>query len=322
MPNADVMGAWSVLRAQIEAHRPGTRQPGSAPAATVPVTLLTGFLGAGKSTLLADLLENPHGLRIRALVNDVGSLPFDPSLVDVAGSVSVELTNGCGCCSATSDLASALSGLVRGGDCDLVVVEASGAADPAVLEHVVRAETAAHLDRVVTVVNGRMLLEPPGPHAETVERQLMFADCVVVSGCDLLDADEETRACGLAAARAPGRTVTASGAGRPAGRVLAPGSARGTRLPVGIDGPGHGDMCVRTVTDLGDMPRDRFVRALEGARPGLVRVKGRTTLDGHAVLVQMTPHSTVITSAEPGPAGVTFIARTAADMDGVIGSLC
>ena len=316
MPTVDITDMWSALRAQIDAHRDGGL--GAEPVAhvaAVPVTLLTGFLGAGKSTLLVNLLQNPGGLRIRALVNDVGALPFDPTLTEVSDSVRVELSNGCGCCTTTSDVASALAVLARRGDCDLIVLEASGAADPATLAQVVHADRALRLDRIVTVVDGGTLLGAPGVHDTTLDRQLSVADCVVVSGCDRLTQEESESALGEAARRAPGRTVTASGVGHTASLVLVPGSPRGTHLPVGATESQHAELCVTTLRVTRDVTRVMLVAALERARPGLVRVKGTMTVDGEPVTVQVTPRSIDITAAEQRSTGVTLISLQEGDVE-------
>jgi putative protein kinase ArgK-like GTPase of G3E family len=45
-------------------------------AASVPVTVVTGFLGAGKTTLLQRLLAGQPGLRMAVVLNDLGSGPL------------------------------------------------------------------------------------------------------------------------------------------------------------------------------------------------------------------------------------------------------
>lgn len=322
MSLVDVTEIWSSLRAQIDAHRPDVRPDGGTRSThAVPVALLTGFLGAGKSTLLAHLLQNPQGLRIRALVNDVGSLPFDPTLVELGDAVRVELTNGCGCCASSSDLAGSLDALAHGGDCDLIILEASGAADPTVLAHVVLANGALRLDRVVTVVNGAALLPgaTSGVFGGVLERQMAVADCIVVSGCDKMPESDVERAVEEAARLAPGRTVTRSGFGFPASRVLMPGSVRGARLPADQSGGGHHQMHVTTVEQTCEIPLSALVPALEQARPGLVRAKGRLVVDGRRVHVQVTPHSIDVADADEGPTAITLISLDQSDVENLVG---
>lgn len=321
MSTVDVTEIWSSLRAQIEAHRPDVRSaPGFASSPSIPVAVLTGYLGAGKSTVLAHLLENPRGLRIRALVNDVGSLPFDPTLVGVADDVRVELTNGCGCCTTSDDLAVSLDVLASGGDCDLIVLEASGAADPQVLMHIVAANQALRLDRVVTVVSA-LALSADVLNARTFDnfdRQIASANCIVVSGCDAVTGAEVELALNEAARRAPGRVVVRSGLDHVASEILMPGSLRGA-CPF-TDGPTeqHTDLCVVTVTPASDVKYEDFESALERARPALVRAKGRLIVDGRTVRLQVTPQSITIEDCETGPTGVTLIATDRQHVDDLV----
>ncbi len=267
-PSADLQTMWTSLQTSLHAHRPrdpdAAEEPAGAPDGgpteapddePVPVTLLTGFLGAGKSSLLAELLmAPPNGIIARAVVNDVGSLPFDPSFVIEDGLVDVELSNGCGCCVSTSDLAETLDRVAADG-ADLIVFETSGLADPLALAQIVEAGPRLRLDRLVAVVDGsaieRQLGDPTlGPCAK---RQLDAAQVVVVSHLDVLSASEAERVLGRVAELAPGATVapsrpeqpalaslvpTASGRGSETGTV-APGSFRGARLPITDDAPPH-----------------------------------------------------------------------------------
>ena len=87
----------------------------------ISVTILSGFLGTGKTTLLQHLLTNKQGLKIGAVVNDMGAVNIDAKLVARQGGEDtelgapedfVELSNGCVCCSSGDDLLSALAELV------------------------------------------------------------------------------------------------------------------------------------------------------------------------------------------------------------------
>lgn len=103
----------------------------------VPVLLLTGYLGSGKTTLLNRILTNTKGIRFAVIVNDIGEVNIDASLIQQGGVVSqqddslVALQNGCICCTLKMDLIAQLHDLVAQKAYDYIVIEASGICEPA-----------------------------------------------------------------------------------------------------------------------------------------------------------------------------------------------
>jgi len=102
----------------------------------VPITLLSGFLGSGKTSALKSLLENRNGIKVGVVVNDVASVNIDAKLISNPSEFSmeqdstVELQNGCACCSLADELLDSVQSLMEGRDFDAIVVELSGIADP------------------------------------------------------------------------------------------------------------------------------------------------------------------------------------------------
>ncbi len=104
-----------------------------------PVLLLTGYLGSGKTTLLNHILSNRSGIRFAVIVNDIGEVNIDASLIQKGGVVGqdqssddlVALQNGCICCTLQMDLVKQLSDLIASQRFDYIVIEASGICEPA-----------------------------------------------------------------------------------------------------------------------------------------------------------------------------------------------
>ncbi len=55
--------------------------------AITPVLLLTGYLGSGKTTLLNRILANKRGIRFAVVVNDIGEVNIDETLIRKEGIV-------------------------------------------------------------------------------------------------------------------------------------------------------------------------------------------------------------------------------------------
>ncbi|WP_418823894.1 CobW family GTP-binding protein [Paratractidigestivibacter faecalis] len=109
----------------------------------VKIVMLTGYLGAGKTTLLNHILSNDGGIRATVIVNDIGEVNVDASLIKDGGLSATDnlipLTNGCICCTLADDLANQLSGLADSGDFDYIIIEASGICEPVPIAYTISA---------------------------------------------------------------------------------------------------------------------------------------------------------------------------------------
>lgn len=103
----------------------------------IPVLLLTGYLGSGKTTLLNRILSNKKGIRFAVIVNDIGEVNIDASLIQKGGVVNqkddslVALQNGCICCTLKMDLVEQINDILKMDRFDYIVIEASGICEPA-----------------------------------------------------------------------------------------------------------------------------------------------------------------------------------------------
>lgn len=152
----------------------------------MPVLLLTGYLGSGKTTLVNRILENKKGIRFAVIVNDIGEVNIDASLIQKGGVVGqsddslVALQNGCICCTLKTDLMNQLVEIMKMDKFDYIVIEASGICEPEPIAQTICSMNsiggvytefgAPKLDCIVTVVDALRMADEFGC-GEQLERK-------------------------------------------------------------------------------------------------------------------------------------------------------
>ena len=168
----------------------------------IPVTIISGFLGAGKTSLLNHILSANHGLRVAVLVNDFGKINIDAELVSgVSGESTVNLSNGCICCSIRSDLLEATVQLTQGPNPpEYIVVETSGVSDPMAVSLTFLApelRSRTRVDSILTVVDAEQIYQLDGKHRELALDQIAMADMVVLNKVDLVNDERREELAGF-----------------------------------------------------------------------------------------------------------------------------
>ncbi|MEN3028184.1 MAG: GTP-binding protein, partial [Aquificaceae bacterium] len=150
--------------------------------------LVTGFLGSGKTTfVLRSLVERYKDRNLGILVNDFGEVGYDRLRFYSENIGALGVDGLCLCCEGVGELLRALETL-KG--VDLLVLETSGLSDPYPLMRAME-EAGYGTPMVVCLLpvdSWRELRQ------ESVFRaQLEYADCVVISRCDLSEDPGELR---------------------------------------------------------------------------------------------------------------------------------
>lgn len=262
----------------------------------VPITFVGGYLGAGKTTLINAVLASTDR-PIAVVVNDVGSIGVDAALVRRRHGDTIELTDGCVCCTSVDELGAVFDLLrSRPQPPDHVLVELSGVADP---QRMLPWGSSAgfRLDGLVVVVAADQLCEGALPAwvREHLLDQVRAADLLVLTKVDLVDATTRRHAVATLDAVAPGVPTVVGGRSVADRSALARLLALGGRRPGGVtDVPPPTLFDAHEVHDV-DVPEpltvgelQRWLSALDGRFGGtIVRAKGvAVTADAGPVLVQ------------------------------------
>jgi len=202
----------------------------------VPVLLLTGYLGSGKTTLLNRILANQKGIKFAVIVNDIGEVNIDASLIEQGGVVGekdaslVALQNGCICCTLKMDLVAQVSELTASSKFDYIVIEASGICEPAPIAQTISTiptlgpqyvtGAVPYVDCIVTVVDAlRMVDEFGGGDAlgrediedDDLERlvieQIEFCNIVLLNKAAEISPEELGKLTGIVKGINPGAKV-------------------------------------------------------------------------------------------------------------------
>lgn len=187
-----------------------------------PVLLLTGYLGSGKTTLVNHILTNKENIKFAVIVNDIGEVNIDASLIQKGGIVGqkdeslVALQNGCICCTLKMDLIEQLNDILKLDLFDYIVIEASGICEPEPIAQTICSipnldpkyteHGIARLDCIVTVVDALRMqsefacgddLKRKNIGEEDIEnlliQQIEFCNLVILNKASEVEPDELDR---------------------------------------------------------------------------------------------------------------------------------
>ena len=150
-----------------------------------------GLLGAGKTTLIKAMLRCAYpGKRVAVIENEVGRVNLDAG--EFTGITVRPLTAGCVCCTLKGDLVAAVRELVRREMPEIIVMEASGAADLDAIRRICGEIDGVSLNRCVMVVNARKLRKLMTVVGEFYRIQLREATAIYLNFTEALPDGELT----------------------------------------------------------------------------------------------------------------------------------
>ena len=277
---------------------------------TIPLTVIGGFLGAGKTTLVNHLLAT-GAKRWGVLVNDFGTINVDAALIAASDGQTMALTNGCVCCNMGDDLGDGLAAMAaRTPPPEHVIVEASGVGDPWRIAQIALIEPGFTLEPLVVLVDATALPAQLNDRwiADTVARQLAFAEIVVINKTDLADPNQlATVRAGIAELRPQARVIETSHASLAEAALSFTPPTRPTASRFHADSVSHAFPTQRIAADL-PFDRDRLRWVLGTLPASVLRLKGVCLLGNDRVLLQYAAERWAFTPAPEGlPNGLVAI---------------
>lgn len=287
----------------------------------IPVTLITGFLGSGKTTLLRRLAVTYRGRRVVYLVNEFSPLDVDGAIVAADAGDVVRLPGGsifCQCLVTSfiktlTDIAGVM--FEDGAPAEAVVIEASGVANPKVIERMLR-ETG--LDAKYAIVSIVSVVDPGTfptlvQTLPNVKAQIESSDLVIVNKTDLFNEEALARTESEVAQIRPGAHVLRARQCAVELDLFPPARARG------LDGEyaacADPNFSRFTVRFPGAVDGARLTAALQALGDDLYRAKGFFTGgDGGFYYLDFCPSGVSVEPAVEGRAetGLALILKGAA----------
>ena len=155
-------------------------------------TVFTGFLGSGKTTIISDLIDQlqQDGEQVVYIKNEIGAENIDGALMEGKHIKTRELLNGCICCTLVGPFAAAIDEIIATLQPDRLVIEASGAAEPAAIALMIDGHPSLRRDGVITIIDV-LNFEGYKDISQTARNQAKFTDLIVFNKVELVELDRK-----------------------------------------------------------------------------------------------------------------------------------
>lgn len=157
-----------------------------------PLYVVSGFLGSGKTTFIRNFIEfqSQKYLFTAVIQNELGEIGLDGALLSGDSKV-LEMDEGCVCCTLSGNLRKGIKSILDDFSPDCIVLETTGAANPAnLIDEIAELNDLVRFDSVTTIVDAQNIGETLKNYL-IAEEQIKAADIIVLNKMDL--AGEESR---------------------------------------------------------------------------------------------------------------------------------
>jgi len=171
-------------------------------------TIVCGLLGAGKTTFIQNILKRQSSEKTVVLVNDFAQTGIDGDILSVDGVETIELPNGCVCCTLKFDLISTIQGVLKKFDPEHLVIEPSGVAAVSGILEVLEIIKISPII-VVGIIDATEFVElyESGIYGSFFEDQIRNSDIILINKTDIALTEMVTGTAALIERLNPGALV-------------------------------------------------------------------------------------------------------------------
>lgn len=163
--------------------------------AKIPIHIITGFLGSGKTTFLKELLSDKKEANIAVVVNELGAISLDDTLIqtEFVKEKTIMLDAGCMCCNKREDLSIKFKELLNRYDqnnqkLERILIETTGIANPAPIIFTFLSDVflSNHFEiaNIITCIDALSGLSHIQNNQEA-HNQIISSDCILLTKTDL-----------------------------------------------------------------------------------------------------------------------------------------
>jgi G3E family GTPase len=258
----------------------------------LPTILISGFLGAGKTTFVRHLLTSAQeqNIKVALVVNEFGDVDVDSYLLENYGAEFIaSIAGGCACCGGQDDLMETLEEISSRPQTerpDVVLIEASGAADPLALIDVITAPSLLNsvcLAAMVAVADASRLEDLHSALGPILQSQLQLADPIILNKIDLIS--NQQNAISVIQAFHPDSQILPAIQGKIDAQTFWQNALASSKV-LSTEGHAHSHYACQSV--LCPLPhpvsKEKLEAALNQLPAGVLRVKGFVRLRGESAL--------------------------------------
>lgn len=156
------------------------------------IHVVGGFLGSGKTTLLIKIAQRyvSEGKKVTILVNEAGEIGVDGATINNNGLNSIQLQEGCICCTLSGTLQSTMRDIEREFDPDVVIIEPTGLALPHKVRELIRGTVTEDEVNTIGICDAMRFDKLKEKKEDFLRMQLQRSDVLWINKIDAVDFDK------------------------------------------------------------------------------------------------------------------------------------